>query len=244
MLKKITNPSPGDADAPDLNRHQRKCEICNHPDRDAIEEEFVHWHQPYAISSRYNVSKQSIYRHAHATGLIVQRRENTRSILERILEQAAGTATRITGQTVINALRAYTCLTDDGRWVEPPSRVVFSTSPPIAHPPHPHPAEAELPEEASLLALTEEGPPVAELLAKGGAVLDLPQVEDPEPESPALLPPEEEETGLPAGRELSEEADPSTVPEPLAEVEATEPVEIQEPEDQFLIEAAAGAVLI
>ena len=64
-------------------------------------------------------------------------------------------------------------------------------------------------------------------------------MEDPEPESPALLPPEEEETGLPAGRELSEEADPSTVPEPLAEVEATEPVEIQEPEDQFLIEAAA-----
>jgi hypothetical protein len=142
MFKRITSPSSGSPDAPDPNRHQRKCELCHHPDREAIEEEFVHWHEPYAIGRRYSVSKQSIYRHAHAAGLIAHRRENTRSILERILEQAAGTATRVTGQTVINALRAYTCLTDDGRWVEPPSHVVFSTSRPLAH--LPHPAEADL----------------------------------------------------------------------------------------------------
>ena len=148
MLKTINEPSNGDAGAPDTNRHQRKCEICHHPDREAIEEEFIHWHEPYTISRRYSVSKQSIYRHAHATGLIAHRRENTRSILERILEQAAHPQTRVTGQTVINALRAYTCLTDDGRWVEPPSQVVFSTSRPLAHPPHPHPAEAALPAKA------------------------------------------------------------------------------------------------
>jgi hypothetical protein len=166
MFKTLTNPITGDPDVPDPNRHQRKCEICHHPDREAIEEEFVHWHEPYAIGRRYSVSKQSIYRHAHATGLISQRRDNTRSILERILEQAAGTETKVTGQTVINALRAYTCLTDDGRWVEPPSQVVFSTSRPLAHPPHRAIAESHA--EAGL-------PTEAELLAKAGAVAELPE---------------------------------------------------------------------
>jgi hypothetical protein len=156
MLKTINEPSTGDAGAPDPNRHQRKCEICHHPDREAIEEEFVHWHEPYTISRRYSVSKQSIYRHAHATGLIAHRRENTRSILERILEQAAHPQTRVTGQTVINALRAYTCLTDDGRWVEPPSQVVFSTSRPLTH--LPLPAEGELHAETSLPASSLEPP--------------------------------------------------------------------------------------
>jgi len=162
MFTKLIGPlTPTEAPAPD--RHERKCLICNHPDRDAIEEEFIHWHEPYAISRTYNVPKRSIYRHAHATGLIAQRRDNTRSILERILEQAAGTETKVTGQTVINALRAYTCLTDDGRWVDPPSHVIFSTSPRLAS--LPLPAEAELP-------------------AKAGAVLGLPPTEHCEAEPP------------------------------------------------------------
>jgi hypothetical protein len=169
MLKTITKPSPGDADAPDLNRHQRKCEICNHPDREAIEEEFVHWHEPWGISYHYKFSKRSLYRHAHATGLIAQRRENTRSILERILEKAADGETKTTGQTVINALRAYTCLTDDGRWIDPPSQVVLSTSRPLAHLPPPHPAEADLHAKAGAIA---ELP--AEVCSSASSVVDFP----------------------------------------------------------------------
>jgi hypothetical protein len=168
MFKTITNPTTGDPDAPDPNRHQRKCEICHHPDREAIEEEFVHWHEPYAISRRYSVSKQSIYRHAHATGLIAHRRDNTRSILERILEQAAGTETKVTGQTIINALRAYTCLTDDGRWVEPSSHVVFSTSPALAGPP----TIAALPAKVGLPAAAE--PPAQAGSSDPDEILELP----------------------------------------------------------------------
>jgi hypothetical protein len=66
--------------------------------------------------------------------------------LERILEKVADGDTKITGQTVINALRAYASLTDDGRWIDPPSQVVFSTSRPLAH--LPHLAEPQLPASA------------------------------------------------------------------------------------------------
>jgi len=38
MYTEITNPSFGHPDAPDLNRHQPKCEIYNHPDRDETPE--------------------------------------------------------------------------------------------------------------------------------------------------------------------------------------------------------------
>lgn len=130
MSKSITKPSPGDAAAPDLHRHQRKCLVCNHPERDAIEEFFLRWHSPEIIETRFRVPEISVYRHAHALGLFARRAGNTRRALELIIERAE--AARATGDTVIRAIRAYTCLTDDGRWVEPPTHVIFSTTSPLA----------------------------------------------------------------------------------------------------------------
>ena len=43
--------------------------------------------------------------------------------------------------SVIRAVRAYTCLTPDNQWVEPPSRGVFSTAP---HAASADPAPAQL----------------------------------------------------------------------------------------------------
>jgi hypothetical protein len=57
-------------------------------------------------------------------GLFAQRQGHVRSVFERIIEQAEDAT--VTGETVINALRAFTCLQDDGRWVEPPRRVIYS----------------------------------------------------------------------------------------------------------------------
>src|ERR1700732_80037 len=36
-----------------LNRHARKCVVCHPPDRDAIEEEFIHWRSPYEIARQF-----------------------------------------------------------------------------------------------------------------------------------------------------------------------------------------------
>jgi hypothetical protein len=108
---------------PAEERHQRKCVVCHHPDRDAIEEEFIHWHDVWYLAKEYNIQDyRSIYRHARVFGLIERRRENRRYMLDRILE----TFPKVSAQAVIQALRAYTCLTDDNRWVEPPTRVEYA----------------------------------------------------------------------------------------------------------------------
>jgi hypothetical protein len=36
---------------PAKGRHERKCSICRHPDRDAIEEAFLHWQSPNEIAT-------------------------------------------------------------------------------------------------------------------------------------------------------------------------------------------------
>jgi len=137
MNKLITEPGPGEAAALDPTRHRRKCFVCKHPDRDAIEEEFLDWRSPQAIGADYGIHKNSIYCHAHAMGLFARRRGNIRSALELLIEQVEHA--KVTGDTIINAVRALTCLQDDGRWVEPPRRVIYSIeSSPAANSPPVH----------------------------------------------------------------------------------------------------------
>jgi hypothetical protein len=108
---------------PVQDRHQRKCAVCRHPDRDEIEEEFIHWHDVWHLAKKYNIQDyRSIYRHARVFGLIERRRENRRYMLDRVLESFPSGAN---AQSVIQAIRAYSCLTDDNRWVEPPTRVEY-----------------------------------------------------------------------------------------------------------------------
>lgn len=71
-----------------LERHSRKCAICTHPDRQAIDEAFLHlprrvWADDSAqrnivdIVKDYNLPSPSpLYRHAHATGLWQARNSN------------------------------------------------------------------------------------------------------------------------------------------------------------------------
>jgi hypothetical protein len=107
-----------------LERHERKCVVCHHPERETIEDMFVHWHQPFRMSHDYGLPLRSLYRHAHATGLLAARRRNLRCVLDHILERA--TSTRVTSDSIVRALRAYTCLTDDNKWVEPATHVIVS----------------------------------------------------------------------------------------------------------------------
>ena len=109
---------------PAQERHQRKCAVCRHPDREEIEEEFIHWRDVCYLAQDYNIQDyRSIYRHARVFGLIERRRENRRYMLDRILENFPNNAN---AHAVIQAIRAYSCLTDDNRWVEPPTRVEYA----------------------------------------------------------------------------------------------------------------------
>jgi len=113
---------------PSAERHSRKCQICNHPDRESIEEDFILWSTPRAISVTHRIPEMALYRHAHAVGLFGLRRESMRLNLDRVLER--GPELPVTGDTIIRAVRAQACLTDDNHWVEPTKNVVFSTNPP------------------------------------------------------------------------------------------------------------------
>jgi hypothetical protein len=105
--------------AASLPRHRRKCVVCRHPDREAIEAEYLHWQSVWDISQDYKIADyRSIHRHARAYGLVRHRRENILSALDTIVERSA--EARVTADSVIRAIRAYSCITESGRWVEPP----------------------------------------------------------------------------------------------------------------------------
>lgn len=111
---------------PNEERHQRKCVVCSHPEREEIEEEFVHWRDVYHLAKQYDIAdSRSIYRHARVFGLIEQRRENRRAILDRILENGPAV---VSAQGVIQAIRAYSCLTPDNRWVEPARNMQYQVT--------------------------------------------------------------------------------------------------------------------
>jgi hypothetical protein len=127
-----------------LERHSRKCIICHHPEREAIEEEFLHWRAPWKLAEDYNLADyRTIYRHARAAGLLLQRRENLHSGLDAFVE--AVDDVKFTGDTILRAMRAYSCIDRHGRWTEIPTRVSISTF----RDPGPTPSPAPYPENDS-----------------------------------------------------------------------------------------------
>ena len=117
----------GTESGPDLSRHERVCSICHHPEREAIDEAFLMWRSVYSIRCEFHIeSPSAIYRHAHAVGLFAQRGRRLRYALEHIIEHADHT--KPTSDSILRAIRSYSLLDDEGKWHEPPSQVVFSTS--------------------------------------------------------------------------------------------------------------------
>jgi hypothetical protein len=112
---------------PREDRHRRKCGVCRHPERALIEEDFLMWRSTWAIIKAYNISDDALHRHAHAIGLFPVRRESLRLALDRII--ARGAETDVSGDTIIRAIRAQACLTDDNRWVEPARRIIYANEP-------------------------------------------------------------------------------------------------------------------
>lgn len=119
-----------------IDRHKRKCSVCRHPEREAIEQDYIDWHSPEAIARDYGIADHSsVYRHVHALGLRHKRLSPARSALERIIERAAD-AKNITGDTIIRAVWAYAHIDDSGQWIDPPktTKIVRYESPKSKNP--------------------------------------------------------------------------------------------------------------
>jgi hypothetical protein len=117
--------------------HESHCSICCHPDRRAIEEEFIHWLSPSTISDFYGVKIRAIYRHAHAFNLFALRDRNLRFALGHIIDRAEHIPD-VYGPDIVRAVHAFARLNNEGQWVEPPSHVIVSSG---SHPAAPRPPQ-------------------------------------------------------------------------------------------------------
>jgi hypothetical protein len=107
----------GDAGKPvSLGRHAAECKICAHADRAEIEREFVNWAGANRIATTYGVSRDGVYRHAHALDLFRKRQRNIRAALEKIIEKAG--EVDVNAAAVVSAVAAYARINSKGEWVE------------------------------------------------------------------------------------------------------------------------------
>ena len=70
-----------------LCRHQCQCSVCSHPQRQAIEEEWVNWGSTTLLAEKCGLSRDGIYRHAHALGLFRERQKGIKRLYEKVLER-------------------------------------------------------------------------------------------------------------------------------------------------------------
>jgi hypothetical protein len=91
--------------------------VCRHGQRDEIESAFVGWRSPAAIAEEFGLAdRASVYRHAHALGLVEKRRRNIRAALERIIEKAG--EVDVTASAVVAAVQAYAKINAAGEWID------------------------------------------------------------------------------------------------------------------------------
>jgi hypothetical protein len=99
-----------------LARHKAKCGVCVHPQREEIELDFVNWTSPTRIATVFELSRDSVYRHAWAMGLIPRRQKNIRNALEKIIEQAG--EVEVNATAVVSAVQAYAKINAQGQWID------------------------------------------------------------------------------------------------------------------------------
>jgi hypothetical protein len=118
-------PAPGRPSQPKpraaMGPHTRRCNVCRHPDRKAIEHEFLRWRSPDKIAREYGIpDHSSIYRHVHATGIFARRRKAVRVALESVIECAE--IVKVTAASVVKAVHAYTHINEFGEWIKHPTK--------------------------------------------------------------------------------------------------------------------------
>ena len=114
--KRKPKPQP-EAKPVSLGRHQTNCRVCAHEKCAEIEAEFVNWKSPILIATKYGLAdRTSVYRHAHALGLMEKRRRNVRAALERMIEKSGDVD--VTASAIVAAIQAYAKINAQGQWVD------------------------------------------------------------------------------------------------------------------------------
>jgi len=131
-VRKRPLPPSNDPPASPAERHSRKCAVCQHPERDAIDQAFIHWVSLTDIADEFSLpSRHTIRRHALATGLRPVRTNSMHYALERIIEKASNAAP--SADAVIRAIRAHCLLKQDGQWIDPPRHLIITHESPAAY---------------------------------------------------------------------------------------------------------------
>src|ERR1019366_2231810 len=81
-----------------------------------IEADFVSWQSPGELALQYRITRNAIYRHAHAFGLFSRRNRNIRAALGQIIEQAGRFP--VTGQSVVAAIAVLSKINAQGQWID------------------------------------------------------------------------------------------------------------------------------
>jgi len=99
-----------------LGRHQAQCTICSSPYREQIEQEWTSWHSPQHFAELFDVSRDALYRHAHALDLFTKRRRNITMALEKIIERVDRIP--MSGSQIVSAIQTYVKLNSSGKGTE------------------------------------------------------------------------------------------------------------------------------
>lgn len=99
-----------------IGRHQSQCAICQHPQREKVENDYLNWTCVTDLARFCGVSRYSLYRHVHALGLDEQRRDHILLPIERLIER--GDMTDLSGSTVLGAIQLYMKVTGAGQQVK------------------------------------------------------------------------------------------------------------------------------
>jgi hypothetical protein len=112
-----------------ISHHERRCSICHHPDREAIEEAFLQWRRVKNIDFDFKPEGgvTAIYRHARALKLFKQRNLGLRSALEFVIERAENVVPSAEG--LVKAIRAYTRINEQGEWIDSPTTHIVKVMP-------------------------------------------------------------------------------------------------------------------
>ena len=110
-----------------LARHRRKCALCAHPQREAIEAAFLRFQSVAQIASAHGIrDRRTIYRHAHARGLFIRRNRALASSLELILEK--GDRLEPTTYDIIRAAEKYSKIDEHGEKFRRPKPITIYVS--------------------------------------------------------------------------------------------------------------------
>ena len=110
---------PGPKRRPNLSRHRRKCAICAHSQRGAIEDAFGRFESPARIAEQFNLGdRRQVYRHAQALRLFVRRNRNLCASLGLFLEKSDRLIPTFTN--FLYAAEKYAKIDEDGETIRRP----------------------------------------------------------------------------------------------------------------------------